>query len=705
MIILVVEDNTQSLYLLQRFFSGCGHTVRSATNGREALVSCREQGAPDVIVSDALMPMMDGFELCYALRQDPALCNVPFILYTATYTADSDERFALSVGVDRFVLKPTEPERLLEIVKEVVTKTAEAPERRPQNVEPRPEFLEEYAHRVSLKLEAKVAELEQTNQLLGSSEKAVRELNEKLLTGIQRLQAEISERRRAETLLRLALSVGRMGSWEAETKEGQVFFSTEAQKLIGLEGESAAVFEAFLASAEGAQRDALRTFFTRTEGLSELHIDYAHPRAGRRHLHLRKQQLPAESPAPAKPLQVGTIQDVTDVRDAEQRRRQLEHQLFRAQKMEALGNLAGGVAHDFNNILTTIFGHAEIIAEELEGRPGMEEASRSLAEITNAAQRSRETIRQILTFSRKQTVDRVPVRLSEVVAEGLRLVRAVLNNRITLKTDLRTRRRVLANETQIHQVLLNLCTNACYAMRDRGGALEVSLFCPDDEGGVAGASPAKAAARVLLRVADCGVGIPPEHLEHIFEPFYTTKPNGEGTGLGLSVVHGIVESHEAAIQVESTPGQGTVFTITFPSLDEAPEPSRAKAGQAGPQGQGEHILVVDDEPSAAHICAKHLRELGYQAITATDSNEARTLFLREPAAFDAAIIDTLMPQLTGSDLARALRTARPGFPIVLVAGFGAQSDLGKQGCDYADQILTKPYSMATLAETLAHVLH
>jgi signal transduction histidine kinase/DNA-binding response OmpR family regulator len=706
--ILVTEDNPQSLYLLEQYFTGRGHVVWSATNGQEGLALCNTRGLPDVVVSDALMPFMDGFELCDAIRRDPHLSSLPFVLYTATYTAESDERFALSIGVDRFVVKPIEPDRLLSIVEEVVAEVGAKPAREASRTQLAANQLQDYTRMVLVKLEDKLLELSRTNAALSASEESVRTLNEKLVATVHRLEAEIDEHRRADDLLRMAQQAGGTGCWECSPR-GAVRWTDEARALLGFpDTGSPSSFTEFIANVVPEDRTrataVLDALPLSTEKAMELEVRFdSHGQPKAKYLLLRGSLFPGATNQP--PRWLGIVQDITARKEAENRRQLLEQQLFRSQKMEALGNLAGGIAHDFNNILTAILGHSGLLKLELADMPHSSNCQTSVAEIDNAGERARDIIRQILTFSRLQPTERHAVVFSKVVEDALRLVRSTIGKINKVQVTLSTDRVVTANETQIQQILLNLCTNAAQAMAPAGGTVTVTLSAIDIEASAGGSRPAlQPGPYVRLSVSDTGAGMEPSVLEHIFEPFYTTKSPGEGTGLGLAVVHGIVQSHEGTIGVESIPGRGTTFSLYFPAATATEKPTASAQSTAQPDGRGQTVLVVDDEPSVARTCAQLLERLNYRPTAMTDPGQARELFEQNPQAFDAVIVDFLMPRLTGPDLARALWTKRPDLPIILVAGFGGQMDATRAREGGFEDLLTKPFTAATLATALKNAL-
>jgi PAS domain S-box-containing protein len=368
-------------------------------------------------------------------------------------------------------------------------------------------------------------------------------------------------------------------------------------------------------------------------------------------------------------------------------RKHLETQLRQAQKMQALGTLAGGIAHDFNNILMAILGHTELAMMVVERDSAV---WRTLQGVLTAGNRAKDLVKQILAFSRQTETERIPIQLHLLIKEALLLLRAALPSTITIQQSVDPKAgAVLADPTQLHQVLINLCTNAAHAMRDTGGVLEVRLEPIDVtiDSSAPGAD-LKAGPYVRLMVRDTGHGMTPEVMERIFEPFFTTKSPGEGTGMGLAVVHGIVTNHGGAITVESTPGQGTTFTVYLLPAD---GPTIAAVTMEEPViGGNERILFVDDEDALVHVGKALLEGLGYHVVVCTSSLQALDTFRATPQDFDLVITDRTMPEITGEALIRELRQIRPDVPIVLCTGFSDMMTAEQTRALEIDAMLLKP---------------
>jgi len=352
----------------------------------------------------------------------------------------------------------------------------------------------------------------------------------------------------------------------------------------------------------------------------------------------------------------------------------LEKQLREAQKMEAIGALAGGIAHDFNNILGTVISCTEMA---LDDTPKESPIREDLEHVLKAGRRGKSLIRQILTFTRTSEQKLEPTQMEPVVKEGLKMLRSALPANLEIRQVFACRQSlVLADAIQIHQILMNLCTNAAHAMGAKGGLLEVILDEVEiDRQTEATSGNLQAGPYVRLTVRDTGHGMRREVLERIFDPLFTTKEQGTGTGLGLPVVHGIVTSHHGAVKVESEPGKGTVFRVYLPRVEPEGNFLEDDRPPSVPGGR-ERILLIDDEEDLVYAGVKMLRRLGYEVVGCSTPAEALALFQAHPERFDLVISDQSMPKMTGTELAKAILNLRPGFPIIICTGFSPDSGEG-----------------------------
>jgi PAS domain S-box-containing protein len=381
---------------------------------------------------------------------------------------------------------------------------------------------------------------------------------------------------------------------------------------------------------------------------------------------------------------------------------QLEGRIRQTQKMEAIGTLAGGIAHDFNNVLSAIFGYGYLLQQDTEGNAAAQE---ELAEILKAANRAKDLVQQILTFSRQREQKRQIVRLDSVVKEATKLLRASLPAQIKIEVMLADEApAVLADPTQIYQVTMNLATNALHAMEGRSGQLTVRLDTFQPEAEFLSVHPEfKRIEYARLTVADTGHGMDAKTMARIFEPFFTTKPVGKGTGLGLAVVHGIVQSHDGLLTVASQIGQGTTFQLYFPAQTSSAELPDAAAGETA-IGQGQHILLLDDEPALTASLRRLLEGLNYQVTTSNSAGEAMALFNANPAQFDLVITDMTMPEMNGLEVARQFHTRRPELPVLLASGLAANLTSENLRAAGICELLQKPVAITLLAEALHRTL-
>ena len=406
-------------------------------------------------------------------------------------------------------------------------------------------------------------------------------------------------------------------------------------------------------------------------------------------------------PYKKKKVRVVEFRDITEIKRFEKEKLKLEAQLQQAQKMESIGTLAGGIAHDFNNILFPILGYADMLLADIpEDSPFRD----SLNEIYTSALRAKALVKQILTFSRQDTNELILMKMQPVVKEALKLIRSTIPTTIDIKQDIRSDCGVIkADPTQIHQIIINLSTNAYHAMEETGGELKVSLkeielgehdvTIPDMIPGV----------YACLAVADTGMGMDKDVTEKIFDPFFTTKEIGKGTGMGLSVVHGIVKSMGGSIHVYSEPGKGTEFKVYFPIEKSLSEEQNIQTEEPV-QGGTERILFVDDEETILIMEKRILERLGYQVTSRTSSIEALEAFRTNPDTFDMVITDMAMPNMPGDKLAVELTKIRPDIPVLLCTGFSETMSKEKAASLGINGFLLKPIVMKDLAIKIREVL-
>lgn len=396
----------------------------------------------------------------------------------------------------------------------------------------------------------------------------------------------------------------------------------------------------------------------------------------------------------------GAISILTVLRDTSEIRN-LEAQLMQAQKMESIGTLAGGVAHDFNNILSAILGYTEIALLDIPSDSALE---KNLNKVLQAGERARDLVKQILTFSRKSEEEKKPVQVHLIVNEVLKFLRSSLPSTIQIHQQIEIGNdTVLADSTQIHQILMNLCTNASHAMMEKGGILQVSLENMELDSDFTAQYPdMKPGSYLKLTVSDTGHGMSPDVLNRIFEPYFTTKERGAGTGLGMAVVHGIVKSHSGIIKADSEPGKGSTFHIYLPIIDEE-EKSEKETDKPLPTGN-ERILFIDDEDALMDLGKQLLENLGYEVVARTSSVEALELFRTKPDQFDLVITDMTMPNMTGDRLAKELMKINTDIPIILFTGYSNGMSEHKAKEMGIRAFVMKPVTMRDLSIIVRKVL-
>jgi PAS domain S-box-containing protein len=655
--ILIVDDNPANLRLLADLLMNAGYRVRPASDGPLALESIAAR-LPDLVILDIKMPDMDGYEVCRRLKSEEPSRKIPVIFISAlSDLTNKVEGFTVG-GVD-YISKPFEQEEVLARVR-IHLRLKELTEHLEREIEERTAALSS----ANAHLRQEIAERKTVEKALRESEERYRVLFEDTTEGI--LIADVE----TKAFVYANPAICEMLGYPVEELLSKSVYDIHPKQNIDeviAEFEMMALKEETLSSELACLRKDGRVIYADVKTST---------------ITLKKRA-----------CNVGFFTDVTE-------QRLMKKQLTQSQKMESIGTLAGGIAHDFNNILAAMIGYAEMSLEEVKDNPTV---FRNLQQVLNAGDRAKELVQQILTFSRQTKQELKPIQVRIVIKEVLKLLRATMPATIEIAQDLQSDAAVLADLTQLHQVIMNICTNAGHAMRTSGGMLAIRLddvvLDPDFCAGHPGTTPG---CYLKMVISDTGCGMSAELLDRIFEPFFTTKEKGEGTGMGLAVVHGIVKSHGGTITVSSESGRGSAFTVYFPVI--ASENIPAETSDWPLHRGTERILFVDDELPIAEVGKLMLQSLGYQVVTATSSVDALAIFREHASTFDLVITDMTMPQMTGDKLATAILDIRSDTPIILTTGFSNQINEAKARLMGIRALITKPVNRNELAMIVRSVL-
>ena len=664
--ILIVDDSPQERYLLEALLSGVGYDVILANNGQEALAIARE-ASPDLLITDVLMPIMDGFALCRAWMNEPPLRAIPVLIYTATYTDPADEQLAGRLGVTRYLRKPLEPEPLLAIIEEVLAEHTDIAAPQPEMTES--SYLKLYNTRLVEKLEEKTQELQERNNFL----QEVLGLNPVVIFTLP--------------------FHGEHASW----------ISANVSDVLGWEVAEVATAEWWDGVVHPDDRDeVLSRFMDLTGDQEHLEMTYRLRHRDGRYLWIHQQLKITRTAEDNTPDEIfGSWTDVSARVEAEQERELLRNQYLQAQKMEALGTLASGIAHDFNNLLMGMTG---CVNAALKHIPERSQAHMFLNEARQAAHQGASLTRQLLAFSRKQPDDPIKIDLNTVIVQNAQIFHSLLGEAIDLQINLESDpAHIWCDEGKIEQILMNLVVNARDAM-PQGGVLRVVTRRTPIEPSERERMGLSFDQAITLVVEDTGVGMDEATRERIFEPFFTTKALGKGTGLGLSTVYGIVRQIKGHIDLTSEPGVGTRFTFYLPPYDgqggDAAETEQQPALRRGT----ETVLVVEDEPLVRMSVRHFLEHWGYQVIEASDGLSGLNAYHTHARQIALLVTDTVLPRMSGTQLAKRIHEHNPDLPILYMSAHTPEMLLAEGRINASIELLQKPFKEEALIAAISQLL-
>ncbi len=671
--IVIVDDNPDNLRVISATLQKEGYNVRPVTGGKEALAVIGKQ-PPDLILLDIRMPEMDGFELCRILKSDEKTRDIPVIFISAVHETEEKVRAFNAGGVD-YITKPLHHDEIVVRVKTQIVN------RRVQK------------------------EITQLNQEL---EERVNLRTQELETSNKKLRNEIAQRKRVEAELK-------------ESEEHFRFLFEHAPDMYVILKDDGTIMECSLAVERifGVHRDELRgKKFYELDTPESFDLAYSKSifenilrgdNTGQYEYTLELDNIPPictectyfKVTMKGERCFLVIVRDITAKKNEEKEKKNLEKQLFQAQKMEAIGMLAGGIAHDFNNILAAVFGYTQLAQD---AAPEDSLLAGHLRQIMKAGHRAKELIAQILALSKPNEYDRIPCDISLPIREALGLFKASLPASIEIRGNVeKGMGLVSANPTAIHQVVMNLCMNAFHAIGDDEGTIAVALSSVElDETGGANYGSVEPGRYLLLSVTDNGCGMDEKTITQIFDPYFTTKDPGVGTGLGLSTVHNIVKEHNGGILVESELNAGTTVKIVFPCNKAGSEAITAPVVEI-PTGN-ERILYVEDEQLLAEAISEMMASLGYKVDMRTDPVVALEAFRADPKGYDLVITDMRMPKMNGLKLAGAMMKYRSDIPIMICTGFKPPELDDEKSRTMIKKILIKPILLYDLASSIREVL-
>jgi two-component system, cell cycle sensor histidine kinase and response regulator CckA len=697
--ILIVEDSATQAALLQNTLERNNYRVSVARNGEEA-ISVMGKRIPTLLISDINMPGMDGYQLCRRIREDEKLRDVPVILLTSL--ADpKDVLKGLECGADNFITKPYDPKQLFSRIENICSNLELRRNEKMQKgvdvffggqrhfiTSERKQILDlllaTYEAAVQVNLELKRAE----EELKGLN----KDLESKVVERTAALEQELAERKRAERrILEQAALLDKARDAISVRDLGQriLFWNNAAERLYGWKSSEVLgkqIYEFLYNEVSAQEEEALKRVLETGEWSGELR---QRSRSGR--------AIIVESSLTLLRDEHGRPQSVLIINTDITEKKELEEKFLRAQRMETIGALAGGVAHDLNNVLAPVL----MASEMLENCVSDEFAKSMLVIIKRSAERGSEIVRQILSFAKGGASKESVLQLKHLMRELIKLAQQTFPKSIQITADIPNDLFPIAGDpTQIDQVLMNLLVNSRDAM-ERGGTLSVKAenIAIENRQNAMLTKPATG-VYVMVTIADTGCGIPENLLPKIFEPFFTTKELGKGTGLGLSTVLTILKSHGGFAEVFSAPGKGTEFKIYFRAVASDVDAASEQSLPQLPSGKGEWLLLVDDEQALLEMSRVMLDSFGYHVLISSNGAEALRLFRQHSAQIAVLITDLMMPVIDGVELINAARQINPDLPVIITTGLGSELKQNEATDFAASAVLTKPFKLEELLTSL-----
>ncbi len=703
--ILIAEDEPTQAMKLQFILQQRGYNVSVAANGALALHMVKEK-RPTLVISDIMMPEMDGYDLCRAIRGDADLKNIYVILLTS-HSDPMDVLRGLESGADTFITKPYEAKSLLLRVQNIIAGQGAAANGKTQPTvdvtfgnekysisSTRQQVLNFFMSTYGSMIEKNAELVKARDELKRSSETLEKKVEERT----QWLREEIAGRRKVEEQIReqAALLDKAQDAIAVHDLEGNiVYWNKSAARVYGWNQEEVLGKNAgdilYKDAATFQSTNPLKVALEKGEWSGEL----KQTTKDRKEIIVQSRwTLVHDNQGDPKSLLV-ISSDVTE-------KKKLESQVLRTQRMESIGTLAGGIAHDLNNVLSPIMLAVSLLERKMTDPQGKE----MLKLVESSARRGGGLVKQVLTFARGFEGQRQLMAISHIVREMQTFAAQSFPKSVELRTNLaKNLWSIYGDPTQVHQVLLNLCVNARDAMPN-GGIVSVCAENIRLDRNYAAMNPeAKPGPYVVLKVKDTGTGIPPEVLDRIFEPFFTTKEIGKGTGLGLSTLHAIVKGHGGFVSVQTEVGRGTEFAAYLPAVESAAVDTGEQHLIQVPDGMGELVLIAEDEPFIRDITKDSLEFHGYKTVIANDGIEALSMYLQHRENVQIVLLDMIMPYMDGPSTIRALEKLNPNVKLIAVSGSTEKFKAAEAATRRPLRFLPKPYTTDKLLQTLDEVLH